>query len=269
MNLFSSSQAGADDSLGLSLVITVPLIADDKELAEKSSLLSSDELARATRYLSIEARRRFIVMRSSLRQLLGRLIDCSAGEVQFAYGPLGKPRLLDSSSKQIHFNLSHSRDLGLIAVNRTKPVGIDLEYAVERDDMAGIANQLFSSEERLLWKESTEDQKLEVLMRAWVAKEAILKCLGVGIADYLHRLEFSSLPNLTIDNEVEGRFIALRSDASSARESLASASLTVDTTVARARFIECDEKHLFAAISVHESSADFRCLTWQEFLEKS
>jgi phosphopantetheinyl transferase len=77
--------------------------------------------------------------------------------------------------RSVHFNLAHSRDLAMIAVARTGPVGIDVELADTKPlepEAAGLV--LSEAENRLI--EDGED-----FLRVWVRKEAYAKALGSGL----------------------------------------------------------------------------------------
>ena len=75
-------------------VVRLGLNASPGRIETLRSVLSPDELIRADRYKFDEPRRRFIVCRAALRQLLGSCLCREAGALAFAYGPHGKPRLV-------------------------------------------------------------------------------------------------------------------------------------------------------------------------------
>src|SRR5690349_2803962 len=90
--------------------------------------LSADERDRSARFRFDRDRRRFIVARGALRELLGRRLDTPAREVRFAYNPFGKPALSQEFGGRLKFNVSHSADLALIAMATDREVGVDVEY---------------------------------------------------------------------------------------------------------------------------------------------
>ncbi len=61
-------------------------------------------------------------------------------------GRPGKPFLLDDP--QLHFNVSHSEDIAVIAVTRVGEVGIDVERQREMADMDDVARLVFNEAER-------------------------------------------------------------------------------------------------------------------------
>src|ERR1700682_1053572 len=88
--------------------------------------LSNDEKLRADRMRFDRDRRRFVVARFALRETLARHLDTPAREVRFRYGPQGKPEI--EGHEGLHFNVSHSRDLAIIAVAPGCRVGVDVEF---------------------------------------------------------------------------------------------------------------------------------------------
>ena len=63
------------------------------ELNRLQNSLSPDELARAARLHFARDRRRFIVARAILRDILTRYLDQPPAELRFSYSVHGKPRL--------------------------------------------------------------------------------------------------------------------------------------------------------------------------------
>ena len=124
---------------------------------ELDDLLGADERARAARI--VPARKRVLWARSRgvLRALLGRYLDRDPRALRFALGPHGKPALAHDGADEgdLRFNLSHSGDLALVAVTAGREVGVD----IERTRAALTAEFLHD----------------------WVAREAVVKCRGLGI----------------------------------------------------------------------------------------
>ncbi|HEX5984546.1 MAG TPA: hypothetical protein VFY69_10100, partial [Solirubrobacterales bacterium] len=72
-----------------------------------ASGLPADERARANRFLSTEARLRWVAARWALRGVLSRYLDLEPTEIELARGEHGKPRLAEDGGR-LEFNLSHS-----------------------------------------------------------------------------------------------------------------------------------------------------------------
>lgn len=155
----------------------------DAVIRERLGWLSADEIERAEAFTRDEPRRRFVLARSGLRQLLADRSGVAPPEVAFAYGPNGKPSLLGENAP--HFNLAHSGELAVCAV-ADQPVGIDLEAIRPRKSASDLAKRWFhANEQRRI--DSAEDP-LDAFYRTWVMKEAALKLVGVGVGESLPRL---------------------------------------------------------------------------------
>ncbi|HEY3221046.1 MAG TPA: hypothetical protein VGJ80_09960 [Gemmatimonadales bacterium] len=119
--------------------------------------LSADERRRSARFRFDRDRRRFIVARGSLRELLGRRLATPARELRFVYNPFGKPALSPEFDGRLKFNLSHSADLAVIAIATDREVGVDVEY-------------LRPDEPHTFFEE-------------WTQQEAYVKARGEGLSD--------------------------------------------------------------------------------------
>ncbi len=178
-----------DDRLrfGECVVVAVPLLVTDGELHDAIGVLNDEELARADRFVTTELRRRFAVCRGRLRILLGHWLNMAAERIEFEYSRLGKPRLKGGDG--LHFNVSHSQDWGLMAFSITGPVGVDIEFLDRRLNHDAIASELLTPDEHTQWTQLPDSDRRRELLNSWVAKEAVLKALGLGITRSLHKIE--------------------------------------------------------------------------------
>lgn len=142
--------------------------------------LSADERAWADRLRQSAHRRQFVVTRAALRRVLGMTLSLPPKRVEIEADAHGKPRLVCGG---LHFNLSHSGDLALIAVCRDHPVGIDVEQ-VGRDlgELNDIARIYFSMSEQAAYLALPPQERAAAFYRAWTRKEAVAKALGLGMS---------------------------------------------------------------------------------------
>ncbi|MBD2344728.1 4'-phosphopantetheinyl transferase HetI [Anabaena subtropica] len=164
----------------------------ESQLQHLGATLSSDELARANRFYFPEHRQRFTAGRGILRSILGRYLGVEARQVKFEYESRGKPILADNQTGLL-FNLSHSQDLALCAVNYTRQIGIDLEYLRPTSDLESLAKRFFLPREYELVRSLPDEQKQKIFFRYWTCKEAYLKATGDGIAK-LEEIEIALTP---------------------------------------------------------------------------
>ena len=163
-------------------------------LASLERGLSCDERARAAAFRFDRDRRRFVAARGFLRAVLGRCLGNRPGEVSFAYGPHGKPRLADPSAS-LRFNLSHSGERAACALCREEEIGVDVEAVRDLDDADAIAAHFFSAAEAAAIRRlPSAPERLEALFNCWTRKEAYLKALGDGLARPLDDFDVTLLP---------------------------------------------------------------------------
>lgn len=172
-------------------VWSAALDCSPEQLDQLSRLLVPEDRERADRYRFPAVRNHFIAARAFLRSVLGSYLDLDPRNVVFQLGPQGKPHLHQPG--QLHFNLSHSHGLALLAVSRLVEVGVDVEYVRPFNDLA-FAERFFTPGEVSCLRAVPEHQRTEVFFHAWTRKEAFLKATGEGIALGLERIEVALTP---------------------------------------------------------------------------
>lgn len=166
-------------------------VALDQPGKQRDSLrdvLSNDEHARAERFLIERVQKRFIVSRGVLRQVLGEYLSCDPASLRFIYGANGKPAL---EGAPLHFNLSHSDDLMLLAVSARYDVGIDVEHIHPIANMDGIAARFFSTPEEAQFCALPDAEKVSAFFNIWTRKEAFVKARGESFGHMLARFQVS------------------------------------------------------------------------------
>ncbi|NMG36148.1 4'-phosphopantetheinyl transferase superfamily protein [Azoarcus sp. TTM-91] len=165
----------------LNLDLAAPLAAGDL------ALLSQDEQARASRYRRHADRLRAVSGRAALRRLLGARLRRSPSMLRFTANRHGKPTLQEGGAA---FNLAHSGECVLIALagdDTLDAVGVDVERHDDSLDFSALAAYAFTAEERAALAE-TPHAPTAAFFANWAAKEAVLKAVGVGIAEHLQAL---------------------------------------------------------------------------------
>jgi len=176
-------------------VWAVPLDVAPAALAEFHDTLAPVERERAASFHFPLDRNRFVVGRGTLRQVLAHYLQIDPSQVEFSYGPYGKPLLMDNGRESdLHFNLAHSGGLALLAVTRAGKIGVDLERVRPLDDAQELVTRFFCPREIAAFQTLPEDQKPAAFFNLWTRKEAWLKATGEGIAHSLNRVEVSFLP---------------------------------------------------------------------------
>ena len=182
------------------------------EVDHLTTFLSTDELHRASKFRFPEHKRRFIVARGILRELLSHYLDISPESVQFNYSDRGKPQLLKPSTEcPLQFNISHSQEYALFGFTTSNLIGVDIEYLREMPDSVKIAQRFFSPREFDLIKNLAIKEQSQGFFKLWTAKEAYLKAIGTGLSGSLAGVEIdfaedsSSNLLLTINGDTMAR----------------------------------------------------------------
>lgn len=117
-----------------------------------------------------------------LRQLLSAYLRQAPDSMVIETKMAGQPILKNGG---LHFSLSHSGSDLLIAL-ACNPIGVDIEQTGRQRDWSALAARYFNATEQD-WLRSQKNLA-SAFLRLWVAKEAILKAAGTGLAGGLSRL---------------------------------------------------------------------------------
>ena len=162
-------------------------------------LLTAEERQRAERFRFPKHRRRFLVRRARLRQLVAAYQGIPQPRLDFEYGPRGKPSLpshLDAHPEgPLAFNLSDSEDLAVVALARGEPLGVDVEVLREMPEALSISKSFFAAPERDVLASVPEAQRDQTFFNCWTRKEAYLKATGDGLSVPLDRFTVTLHPD--------------------------------------------------------------------------
>ena len=146
-------------------------------------VLSFEELYKARQYRFKKNMYLFIIGRHLLRLIISYYTTIDVSQISFKYNKYGKPELSNIFKYlDIHFNLSHSNDMVIIAICKKINVGVDLEYIEDDSINELINNQIFTLEEqKYLCSLSYESCKMK-FYDFWTCKEAVMKLIGKGLS---------------------------------------------------------------------------------------
>lgn len=157
--------------------------------------LSDAERQRAGRFHFDRDRRRFIVARARLRQLLAARLGVRPEAVELAYGKNGKPELAQRFADTAwRFNVSHCDDVAVYALSHGREIGIDVEAIRAVPEADAIAARFFSRRENQAYSALAPDDKPLGFFNCWTRKEAFVKALGDGLSLPLDEIDVSSAP---------------------------------------------------------------------------
>jgi 4'-phosphopantetheinyl transferase len=176
-------------------VYSFDLEPESRCLAELEELLSRTELDRADRFRFPRDRVRYVAAHGTLRRILSRFAGRPPAELAFVHGPQGKPSLaLRQGEEPIHFSLSRSGALALVAVAREGEVGVDVEQVRPLHDVLAIARRTFAPTEHEALLRLPEVERLPVFLGYWSRKEAAVKAIGRGLSFPLQSFVLSAEP---------------------------------------------------------------------------
>jgi 4'-phosphopantetheinyl transferase len=174
----------------------IDVAAELRRLPAHRARLTDVERERATRFRRDADRERFVIGRSTRRELLAMHLGIDPAALIFDESRYGKPRLPAGRDPHPHFNSSHSGRWVLHAIADVE-VGIDVEEIrpefTSLDDFAWM----LSEAERAFVQAAAPPQRAAALTTIWVRKEAYVKALGEGLS--------RSLPQIGITAGADGR----------------------------------------------------------------
>lgn len=124
-----------------------------------------------------------------LRLLLGAYLGIPGKEVRISRNRKGKP-VLDPAvhGRELHFSIAKSGPGFLVGLSSSNYVGVDIEPTDRRAHNAlGVAKRYFSETEASALASMESSSLDSAFLRTWACKEAVVKSLGLGIANQLCR----------------------------------------------------------------------------------
>jgi 4'-phosphopantetheinyl transferase len=169
-------------------------------LVQLEKLLSQVERRRAERFRFPDHQRRFVAAHGCLREILSRYLNTSPEKIDFETNAFGKPSLAkDFYATGLTFNLSHSNEMGLIAIGSRRAIGIDIEHV--RSDLADeqVARRFFSKREVTELLSLPVEQRQVAFFTCWTRKEAYIKGRGEGLSMPLDQFDVSIKPDQPVE----------------------------------------------------------------------
>jgi phosphopantetheinyl transferase len=118
-------------------------------------------------------------VRDVTRRVIAALTGIAPREIEIYDTPNGKPMLRNDAG--IHFSISHSRDVAMVAVTRVAPVGVDIEQIRAVPNAEAIIRRFFTDEDAAIIVAS--DNRELRFAEAWTRAEARIKVRGATVWD--------------------------------------------------------------------------------------
>jgi phosphopantetheinyl transferase len=116
-------------------------------------------------------------VRDAARRLLAIELGIAVDETELFNAPKGKPLLRNDPA--LHFSISHSHDVSMIAITRVAPVGVDIEQLRAVPHAEAILRRFFTQED--ISTILTDDNRDLRFVQAWTGAEARVKVRGGSV----------------------------------------------------------------------------------------
>ena len=174
----------ANSAAAVPVVWQAWLPEDEATRSRLLPVLSPPEHARLKNFGQSGDQLRFLVGRGLLRILVGAQLGMPAEQVEFRFGPFGKPFVASAAGQPaLHFNVAHAGKLVMLAFSQSCEVGVDVEEERAAADLALTARRLFPDCGYRDWLSLNPTEQLAAFYQAWTHHEARLKALGRGVSD--------------------------------------------------------------------------------------
>lgn len=146
-------------------------------------VISPREKMRAERYRRAEVARRYVAAQGQLRIVLSEYTGIAPEKIIFKRYAHGKPYLHpEQNPGAVSFNLTHSHEMGVVALCRENAIGVDVEYVEKIRPFSALARRYFSDTEADYLNALSGTAQRIAFYKIWTLKESWLKATGLGIA---------------------------------------------------------------------------------------
>ncbi|EPW28918.1 4-phosphopantetheinyl transferase [Streptococcus agalactiae CCUG 37740] len=164
----------------------------DKLLEEKlPPYLTKEEIKKSKDYKSEIAKINYLVSKAILNLALKGLLEKEIDDLTVKRDKNNKPYV--ESTLGLKFNISHTEGLILLAFFK-REVGVDIEKINYKFEFKDILENCFTRDEII-----NINNNIISFYRYWTAKEAYLKCDGIGLIRNLREIEIISYGNKVIE----------------------------------------------------------------------
>lgn len=144
------------------------------------SWLSPAEHLRLRGFRFEQSRLEFLHGRALTRYVLSRYLRVPPRALRFDFNAHGKPTLPAASG--LHFNLSHSKGVCVLAVSGMGPIGVDLERVDAARSRDEISAHYFTPDEHRHVMDHEPSWRSMAFFAIWTLKESFIKAVGMGLS---------------------------------------------------------------------------------------
>ena len=170
-----------------------------RELIE---ILSTNEIKRYLSHKHTNTRINFCVARVILRAFASHTLDIKANEIQVFMKKNGKPYIIGN---KIRFNVTHSGTVTMIAFDKSREIGIDVEEIKFFSEWQSLAMDLFGYTDVMDITSLSRDLRIYGFYRKWTQYESMGKAVGCGLSILKdHNSKSTSLEKIKRRNNIIG-----------------------------------------------------------------
>jgi len=202
------------------------------KINDEIHILNDEEIDKSAAFVQEADKLRFLIGKIYLKKLLANYLNIHPKEVGFSFNEHKKPFLTKLPS--LNFNVSHSGDFVVIGFSNRWLVGVDVEVMNTNVDLYSMIYSTMSSVEvhTILNSESPR----EMFYNHWTRKEALLKCVGIGLTDSLQ--DFSVCDGLNLVPSDLASFVSTWNIRNFVMNDKYSVSVAYDASIRVIRFYE-------------------------------
>ena len=171
----------------------VACLQDPKLRQRCLGLLDATEQSAHARLLVPQAQDAYLLAHALCRVALSHHAEELPTAWRFAPQPQGKPMIVaPRTARGLHFNISHSRSMAVVAISSTYPVGVDVEDAHRPINVLSLAPRVLTAREHQACAQQPAPAR--AFLHHWTLKEAYLKAQGQGISEGLTGIDMQVDP---------------------------------------------------------------------------
>jgi 4'-phosphopantetheinyl transferase len=123
-------------------------------------------------------------VRQALAEALGALLATAPQQILIESSPGAAPVAVLADGRRLHCSFAHDGGLSVAAVCFNGPVGVDVMLAEDVAGWEAVARDYLGPEATERIAATGREERAAVFARAWTAREAHLKWLGVGLDEW-------------------------------------------------------------------------------------
>ena len=169
------------------------------------TLLSQPEQIKADKFQRRSDRLAYCQAHLAKRNILSRYIGQTPQSIEFQSNLFGKPSISKPCNTDLHFNLTHTTGLALLAASRSS-TGIDVERHRVIEDWQLMASEFFHRDDVERLVKLPNITALKEFFRLWTRTEAVVKAEGTGLQKKQNSILWKDW--IVIDLDIDPNFSA-------------------------------------------------------------